>query len=141
MNICNGIALILMTQTITRKKLAIVLYDEHESLQTFSFLRKAGFEVHAFTDGASAYEHFKYDPNEFAVVISDTKMPGMLGFELVREAKTLNRDVKVILLTSFKVNQAKFSRVLPSTHVDAFLQKPFAPAELSEIIQTLLNAE
>jgi YesN/AraC family two-component response regulator len=130
-----------MTQIIARKKLAIVLYDEHESLQTFGFLKKALFDVHAFSDGASAYEHFRYDPNEFAVVISDIKMPGMSGFELVREAKKLNPDVKVILLTPFKINQAEFSRVLPSTHVDAFLQKPFAPAEMSEILQTLLKGK
>jgi CheY-like chemotaxis protein len=130
-----------MTQLIARKKLAIVLHDEQESLQTFGFLKKAKFDVHAFTDGASAYEHFKYDPNEFAVVISDIKMPGMSGFELVREAKKLNPDVKVILLTPFKINQDEFSTVLPSTHVDAFLQKPFAPAELSEILQTLNGKE
>ncbi len=130
-----------MTQIIARKKLAIVLYDEHESLQTFGFLKKDKFDVHAFADGASAYEHFRYDPNEFAVVISDIKMPGMSGFELVREAKKLNPDVKVILLTPFQINQAEFSKVLPSTHVDAFLQKPFAPAEMSEIVQTLLKGK
>jgi YesN/AraC family two-component response regulator len=97
--------------------------------------------VHAFSDGTSAYEHFRYDPNEFAAIISDIKMPGMSGFELVREAKKLNPDVKVILLTSFKINQAEFSRVLPSTHVDALLQKPFAPAEMSDMLETLLNGK
>jgi DNA-binding NtrC family response regulator len=128
-----------MTQNIARKKLAIVLYDEHESLKTFSILKKAKFDVHAFFDGTSAYEHFRYDPNGFTVIISDIKMPGMSGFKLVREAKRLNPDVKVILITSFKINLDEFSKVLPSTQVDAFLQKPFAPAELSELLQTLLD--
>jgi two-component SAPR family response regulator len=48
-------------------------------------------------------------------------MPGLSGIQLARKVKDINPDVKVVLMTSFEVKESEFSKVFPSTHIDAFI--------------------
>jgi YesN/AraC family two-component response regulator len=44
-------------------------------------------------------------------------MPGMSGILLARKVKEINPNVKVVLMTSFEINDNEFSKVFPSTQV------------------------
>jgi YesN/AraC family two-component response regulator len=67
--------------------------------------------------------------------VSDIRMPGLSGIQLARKVKDINPDVKVVLMTSFEVKESEFSKVFPSTHIDAFIQKPIRTADLANKIQ------
>jgi len=43
--------------------------------------------------------------------------------------------MKLILMTAFKINQGEAQLVLPSTKVDAFLNKSFRSPDLIEVVE------
>jgi DNA-binding response OmpR family regulator len=59
---------------------------------------KAGFEVQTYEDPTVALSRF--EPNSFDLVIIDIKMPQMNGYELYREIKKRDSDVKICFLTA-----------------------------------------
>lgn len=110
--------------------------DEWDLLVMISkILEKSGYQVHAFSSPTKALEHIKYDCQQCSIVISDIRMPGQSGFELVRQLKELRPQMKIILMTAFKINKTEAQLVLPSTKVDAFIRKPFNLKELQEAIK------
>jgi CheY-like chemotaxis protein len=75
------------------------------------------------------------------LVVSDIQMPGMNGFELLREIRAFGPDaggsMPVIAITAF-VTYADRARIL-NAGFQACLPKPFTPDKLSEAILTVLN--
>ena len=97
-------------------------------------LSKHGFKVSSFTDASMALEHFKANHKNCGLVLSDIRMPGMNGYELVMQAKKINPKVKVILMSAFEILEKEFYNLLPDIKVDAFLQKPFSIQQLNDMI-------
>jgi two-component SAPR family response regulator len=62
-----------------------------------------GFQVSAFTDPIMALEYFKLNCKICKLIISDHMMPGMNGYEFLKKAKEIDNQVKVILMSSFKI--------------------------------------
>ena len=131
-----------MTQEqISKKALIMVVDDEEDILSIFSsLLTKEGYSVHAFSNPEIAFEHFRYSPHEFSLILSDVRMPGMNGFQLARKVKELNPKVKVLLTSSFEINMSEFEKVLPTSPVDSFLDKPVALKKLSDEVKKQLQA-
>jgi DNA-binding NtrC family response regulator len=100
-------------------------------------LRRQGFKVSAFTDPAMALEHFKIDCKDYTMILSDIRMPGMNGYELIRKAKEIDKQVKVALMTAFEIQDKEFHNLLPDIKVDGFLQKPFDIQQLNGVIEKL----
>ena len=62
--------------------------------------------------------------------------------KLARKVKTINPNVKVVLMTAFEIKDEEFSKVLPSTQVDGFIQKPVGIKELTDkILSIIRNSE
>src|SRR2546422_634233 len=68
-----------------------------ESLQRT--LTRAGHKVVLASDGRAALEQLQ--GSDVDLVLTDLKMPGLSGLELLRAAKNIAPDVDVILLTAF----------------------------------------
>jgi DNA-binding NtrC family response regulator len=116
----------------------LLVDDEWDMLVMISkMLGKIGYEVHAFSSPAKALEHIEEDCQTCEIIMSDIRMPGKSGFELVRDVKVLRPETKVVLMTAFKINKAEAQLVLPSTKVDVFLQKPFNLKELQEAMKEI----
>jgi DNA-binding NtrC family response regulator len=119
-----------MTQSI------LVLDDEFDILTTIkSFLQKHGFHVYAFTDPHLALEHFQKNATIYYLIISDIRMPQMNGFEFIKKVKEIKPKVKVFFMTAFEINDIEFRRVLPSTRIDEFIQKPILLERLNALVQ------
>jgi CheY-like chemotaxis protein len=114
----------------------MVVDDEADLLAiTTKLLEQAGHSVHSFVNPEKALDHINNGGcKDCSIVISDICMPPMTGFELVRLLKELRPEMKVILMTSFQINKEEARAVLPSTPVDAFVNKPFRTADLIEAI-------
>jgi DNA-binding NtrC family response regulator len=101
-------------------------------------LLKNGFLVSAFTDPQEALKNFQSNSEDYCLVLSDIRMPGMSGIRLARKVKEINPNVKVVLMTSFEINDNEFSKVFPSTEVDGFVQKPVGIKNLTnQILDTI----
>ena len=96
-----------------------------------------GFKVSAFTDPAMALEDFKVNCKDYSVILSDIRMPGINGYELIKRAKEIDKQVKVILMSAFEINVNEFHNLLPDIKIDALLQKPFHIQQLTEVIETI----
>jgi two-component system NtrC family response regulator len=62
-------------------------------------LRKAGYEVTAASDGQEGLAAFS--PEKFDLVVTDVKMPGISGIEVLRRIQSQAPDVPVLVITAF----------------------------------------
>lgn len=122
---------------IATSKSILALDDDFDIIVIIkSVLQKQGFVVFAFTDPYLALEHFKINANDYGLVISDVRMPGMNGFEFVRRVKELRPDIKAILMTAFEINDIKNSKLLPAgIRIDAYIQKPISIQALTSLTE------
>lgn len=70
-------------------KSILVLDDEFDVMNIIKLglQKKGSFEVYGFTDPVLALEHFKTNAEHYSLVISDTRMPEMNGYEFAKQVK------------------------------------------------------
>ncbi len=97
-------------------------------------LEKQGYEVDTFTQSSEAMEQIKQV--DYDIIITDLKMKGVDGMQLLSEAKRRSPGTEVIVITGF----ATMETAKESFHkgVFDFIAKPF---KLSEIQQVVSRAE
>lgn len=100
---------------------------------------KNGFLVGAFTNPEEALQNFQSHSEDYCLMLSDIRMPGMSGIKLARKVKEINPKVKVVLMTSFEIKDNEFSKVFPSTQVDGFAQKPIRIEDLTNKILDIIG--
>lgn len=100
---------------------------------------KNGFLVSAFTNPEEALQNFQSNSEDYCLMLSDIRMPGISGIKLARKVKEINPKVKVILMTSFEIKDNEFSKVFPSTQVDGFAQKPIQIEDLTNKILDIIG--
>ena len=129
-----------MSDNIKPLSRLLVVDDDPDIVQVLKMgLLKNGFSVEAFTNPQEALQSFKSDAESYCLVLSDIRMPSLSGIQLSRKVKEINPNVKVVLMTSFEINDNEFSKVFPSTQVDGFVQKPIGIKELTDKILSLIG--
>ncbi|MDW0119681.1 MAG: response regulator, partial [Nitrososphaeraceae archaeon] len=64
-----------------------------------------GISVFSFTDPVEAFEHFIENKETYVLVISDLRMPGLNGLELLKKVKTSNPKVRTILMSAYNFEE------------------------------------
>jgi DNA-binding NtrC family response regulator len=106
----------------------------HEALSSIK-----GISVFSFTDPTIALEHFTLNKDSYVLVISDLKMPGLNGMELLRKMKESNKLMRTILMTAFEMEDKIFHDYTKKKIIDGFIQKPIRLPDLIEKVETQLN--
>jgi DNA-binding NtrC family response regulator len=120
----------------------LVVDDDPDIAQVLKLgLLKNRFLVSAFTNPEEALQNFQSNSEDYCLMLSDIRMPGMSGIKLARKVKEINPKVKVILMTSFEIKDNEFSKVFPSTHVDGFVQKPIRIKNLTNKVLDIIGAD
>jgi DNA-binding NtrC family response regulator len=117
----------------------IILVDDEADILTVMKKGLSSYEVMSFSDPRAALNALKNNPTDYCILVTDLRMPGLTGFELAREAKKVNPDILVVLMTAFEIKLPEFNSVFPSTRIDGTLHKPFRLAELQSIISHMLS--
>jgi DNA-binding NtrC family response regulator len=86
--------------------------------------------IFTFTDPMIALEHIKMNKSNYAVVISDLRMPDMNGMDLIYNIKKENPLVRTLLMTAFEVNDTVFDEYVKNNIINGFLQKPLKLKDL-----------
>jgi two-component system response regulator (stage 0 sporulation protein F) len=95
--------------------------------------------IFAFTDPAMALEHFKINKENYVLVLSDLRMPGLTGMELIKSLKNMNRFVRTILMTAFTINDDLFQEYTKKDLINGFLQKPIHLDDLRAEVNNQLH--
>jgi diguanylate cyclase (GGDEF)-like protein len=108
--------------------LRILVVDDDESLRGIlaSVLEDEGHIVTTAKSGEEALEQYLADP--FPLIITDIRMGGMSGIELLRRLKNINPETEVIVITSY----ASVDTALTALRYGAYdyLVKPFEELDL-----------
>jgi two-component system response regulator ChvI len=113
-----------------------IVDDEANIRETVAFaLRREGYEVAVYADGAEGWEDF--EKKLPALVILDILMPRMDGLELCRKIRAKSDTVPILFLTS---RDEEVDRILGlELGGDDYLGKPFSMRELIARIRVLLR--
>jgi two-component system response regulator HydG len=98
-------------------------------------LAREGYQVVLAPDGQAALERLRQGGVD--LLLSDLRMPGLTGLELLREVKSALPDVDVIMLTAFGTVEEAVAAMKDGA-VD-FLTKPFQRAQLIRVIRKALE--
>jgi DNA-binding NtrC family response regulator len=118
----------------------LVVDDEPDILTVLCTHLSTGRElsVASFSNPKQALEHFK-EKQDYALVVSDIRMPEMNGIELAKQIKIINPQTKVLLMSAFDVVSLDLG--LGDTKIDGFLRKPFGIREFTDMIDRLLQGK
>ena len=93
------------------------------------------YTVDAAKNGHAAIELLQQ--KQFDLIITDLKMPGMNGFEVLNAVKILQPDTPVIMITGFATVETAVEAMKNGT-VD-YIVKPFTPEQILEKVQLALE--
>jgi len=103
------------------------------------FLEKDGFHVIIFDDPFSALDYFIDHSKEISLVISDVRLPGMNGFNLIARIKKVEPYIKVILVTAFDEDNISAELQKYDYEIAEIFQKPFSAKNLGKRIRKHLD--
>jgi len=89
-----------------------------------------GMKVLRFTEPVNALEHFKMNRNDYALIISDLRMPVINGMQLLKTVKDLNPSTRTVLTTDFDYDSKLIQDYTKKQIINGMLQKPIQPHEL-----------
>lgn len=108
----------------------LLVDDEQSIVETLTILfRGAGYEVMAAVGGKAGLEAIESERPD--LVVSDIRMPGATGLEVLARAREVDPELPVILMTA----QASLQTAVEAVNQGAFyyIQKPFSNDELLAI--------
>ena len=119
----------------TRQTILFVDDDPKAGELMKRFSEDAAYRCKVFREPQAALEEFQQ--HGAALILSDQRMPGMTGVELLAKIRQLNRDVPVIIITGYAdVESAIEALRLGATD---FIKKPFDMDEMRVLIERTLQ--
>ena len=125
---------------IDRQHTILVVEDEELLLDLLKEMLEAeGYRVITATDGNQAVNLYRSEKEKVSLVLSDMGLPGMGGWEVLRQLKTINPMVKVILSSGFM--DSKVRQDMIHSGAKDFIQKPYTPEKVIEQIRASILSD
>jgi DNA-binding NtrC family response regulator len=120
----------------TSKKIISIVDDEIDITKLFHYAISTsihGVSVITFNDPVIALEHFADNKKNYALVISDLRLPNLNGLELLKKVKQLNPSVRTILISAYEVDEDQvFQNYMKQGIINLFVKKPIGLPELCQ---------
>ncbi len=115
----------------------VLVVDDQRNMRvtTAIVLRQAGFEVAEADSGAAALERLGAEP--FDVVLTDLRMGGVDGMDVLRGALEISPSVQVIVMTAYGSIESAVEAVRRGAY--DYLTKPFKEEELRVRVEKALE--
>ncbi len=117
----------------------VLVVDDEEAVRKLleRTLRKCGLSVIMANDGREAVERFREHAPKIAAVLLDLTMPGIGGLEAFAEMRKIRPDARIILSSGY--GAVDVAARFEGQEVDGFLQKPYEPDALIQMLRELLE--
>jgi len=120
-----------------KKRILIVEDDEEMRYLLKDFFMEEGFEIDAVSNGSEAFRRLVKEP--FDLVITDIRMPGLTGLDILPGIKKLQPETSIIVITAFgseEVHRRAFER-----GATAYLEKPIHFHKLRELVNEMVSSK
>lgn len=122
-----------------RQRRVLLVDDEPDILDSLKELLEAaipGLDVLTVPSGREALEILQKE--NISILVTDYKMPGMNGMELLREAHDKAPKVPRVLMTAFPDLQIAI-QAINETSIQNFFTKPLDPDEVVRVLEDMLG--
>src|SRR2546423_5571637 len=114
------------------KQKILIVEDEAQMCDLLmSFFSDKGYKVAAVQNGEDAIA--RLEEEDFALVITDIKLPGMSGLELLARLRQEWQDVAVIIMTALSSISSAGGAV--KLGAEGYIGKPLQPGELAITVE------
>jgi PAS domain S-box-containing protein len=115
----------------------VLIVDDNADMRDYLGQLLGDWTVETAGDGRTALERARTDPP--ALIVTDVMMPGLDGFELLRELRADARTnaIPVLMLSARAGEEARISGL--GAGADDYVIKPFSARELTARVASLLN--
>ena len=115
----------------------ILVVDDDRGVQELllNFLQKKEYCVELASNGEEALEKIK--EKSFAAIITDLKMPGISGLELLKKIKEMGIDSPVIIITGYGTIDSAIEGIKEGAF--DFIEKPLELNELENLVTQVLQ--
>lgn len=72
------------------------------------------------------------------LVLTDIKMPGREGYELIPSARQINPSLRFLVMTGFQTSASRVQSM--ESGADGWIGKPFSPDELLAAVRAAVNS-
>jgi len=122
--------------SIGTTKEILVIDDDPDVLNLFTeFLKREGFRTASYLDPLAALREIRGNPQRYSLVITDIRMPGISGLEIIKKVSQINQEIKVILISAFELDGDN----LKGIKYEDFIKKPVHLRSLAETIDKILK--
>jgi signal transduction histidine kinase/CheY-like chemotaxis protein len=121
---------------ITMPEASIIIIDDEEGIARLCqrLLERANYQVQTLTDPAEGVSTLREE--QFDLLLVDIRMPGMDGFEVIEEARKIQPEIAVVIMTGFGTLETAIRALRQGA--DGLILKPFE--EGSELVNTVREA-
>jgi DNA-binding response OmpR family regulator len=116
-----------------KKKLLLVEDEKNLLLLYREELQEAGYSVTAVVDAESALD--RINKQRFDLIITDIRMPGKNGIDLITQIMAMRKDIPIIINTAYQSYKHDFM----TWAADAYVVKSSSLAELKAKIKELIG--
>jgi two-component system response regulator PilR (NtrC family) len=115
----------------------ILVVEDDEEMRSLlkDFLLEEGYEAVLAGNGSEALRKLAQQP--FDLVLSDIRMPGPTGLDILPAVKRLQPEVAIIVITAFGSEEVR--RQSLQKGATAYLEKPIHSYRLKALIQNLVS--
>jgi len=116
---------------------ALIIEDD-EGMRSLleDFFKEEGFEADSVSNGSEAFRILVRDT--FDLIITDIRMPGLTGLDILPGIKRLHPEVPIIVITAF--GSEEIHRKAMKRGATAYLEKPLHFSELRTMVQEIRTA-
>lgn len=119
----------------------ILVVDDHFEMLEFlrSMLELSNQDCEVLAVPSAEEGLLELRRSQFDLLITDVRLPGMSGFDLVRRVKALGREMPVIMITAYSSNQGR--KEAADLGVYRYFQKPLDTDSVLTAVHTALHGE
>src|SRR3990172_363896 len=116
---------------------SVLVVDDEEPIRNAlrKYLKQQQFEVYTAGSGDEALQQLRL--HKVALMLSDIRMPGTSGVDLVPQALEIEPELAILMLTA--VNDATSAALCMQRGAMDYLTKPIELADLGRAVQRALN--
>lgn len=114
------------------QEINILIVDDEEVMRSLmrDVLNDAGYKVQTVGCGEDAIEKIRQD--EISILVTDLKMPGMDGTEVLRKVKAIDSDICVIVVTAYPSLESAIEAMRHGAY--DYIVKPFNIEEIKLVL-------